>query len=195
MKLGSLSLLAVAAPKLRAAYAQTPANPDYTIEIANGLAELGPKQIISTTLYNGQFPGPLLRFKEGQPVTVDIVNKTDHPELLHWHGQKIPSDVDDAEEEGSRVVALGATLRETFTPGPSGFPFYHTHVRAGFGATEQDLLQDKRVSHALKPCCECLLPASRQPKQLVRYRRPFFFRRDVLKGRVSPHNATSRSRS
>ncbi len=131
LKLGSLSLLAAAAPKLRAAYAQTPAIPDYTIEIANGLAELGPEQIISTTLYNGEFPGPLLRFKEGQPVTVDIVNKTDHPELLHWHGQKIPSDVDGAEEEGSRVVAPGATLRETFAPGPSGFRFYHTHVRAG----------------------------------------------------------------
>ena len=50
LKLGSLSLLAVAAPKLRAAYARTPANPDYTIEIANGMAELGPEQIISTTL-------------------------------------------------------------------------------------------------------------------------------------------------
>ena len=131
LKLGSLSLLAAATPRLRAAYAQAPAKADYTIEIANGLAEIGPSQIISTTLYNGQFPGPLLRFKEGQPVTVDIVNKTDHPELLHWHGQKIPSDVDGAEEEGSRVVAPGTTLRETFTPAPRGFRFYHTHVRAG----------------------------------------------------------------
>jgi FtsP/CotA-like multicopper oxidase with cupredoxin domain len=131
LKLGSLSLLATAAPKLGPAYAQAPANPDYTIEIANGLAELGPEQIISASLHNGQFPGPLLRFKEGQPVTVDIVNQTDHPELLHWHGQKIPSDVDGAEEEGSRVVAPGTTLRETFIPGPSGFRFYHTHVRAG----------------------------------------------------------------
>lgn len=131
LKLSRLSLLAAAAPGLRASYAQAPLKPDYTIEIANGLAELAPAQIVSTTLYNGQFPGPLLRFKEGQPITVDIVNKTDYPELLHWHGQKIPSDVDGAEEEGSRVVAPGLTLRETFTPGPSGFRFYHTHVRAG----------------------------------------------------------------
>src|SRR5271165_6355853 len=98
-----------------------PAN--VTLRIATGLLELAPDHIVSTTLYNGQFPGPLLRFKEGQPVTVDIVNKTDHPELLHWHGQKIPSDVDGAEEEGSHVVAPGATLRETFAPGPSGFRF------------------------------------------------------------------------
>jgi len=130
LKLSGLPLMAAMAPHLRAR-AAAPAKADYTIEIAKGLAELGPQQTISTTLYNGQFPGPLLRFQEGRAVTVDIVNKTDHPELLHWHGQKIPSDVDGAEEEGSPLVLPGATLRETFTPGPSGFRFYHTHVRAG----------------------------------------------------------------
>ena len=130
LKLGSLSLLAAATPRLRAAYAQAPAKADYTIEIANGLAEIGPSQIISTTLYNGQFPGPLLRFKEGQPVTVDIVNKADHPELLHWHGQKIPSKSTARRRRVPVSCAPGTTLRETFTPAPRGFRFYHTHVRA-----------------------------------------------------------------
>ncbi|HKU08095.1 MAG TPA: multicopper oxidase domain-containing protein, partial [Bradyrhizobium sp.] len=37
-------------------------------------------------LYNGQFPGPLLRFVEGKRVAVDIYNETDTPEQLHWHG-------------------------------------------------------------------------------------------------------------
>ena len=36
--------------------------PDYTLRIASGLIELSPEHIVSTTLYNGQFPGPLLRF-------------------------------------------------------------------------------------------------------------------------------------
>jgi FtsP/CotA-like multicopper oxidase with cupredoxin domain len=39
---------------------------DYTLRIGTGLVELAPEHIVSTTLYNGQFPGPLLRFKEGQ---------------------------------------------------------------------------------------------------------------------------------
>lgn len=63
---------------------QVPA--DYTLRIATGLVELSPDHIISTTLYNGQFPGPLLRFREGQRVVVDIYNDTDTPELVHWHG-------------------------------------------------------------------------------------------------------------
>ena len=135
LQLGGVSLLGAATSRIMPAFAQAqPADTrpaDYTIEIANGLAEISRDQIISTTLYNGQFPGALLRFHEGQAVTVDIRNKTDHPEYLHWHGQKIPSDVDGAEEEGSRVVPPNGMLRETFTPQPSGLRFYHTHVRAG----------------------------------------------------------------
>src|ERR1700761_8802483 len=66
---------------------------DYTLTIAVKPIELAPDRIVSVTTYNGQFPGPLLRFREGQPVTVDIHNETDTPEQLHWHGQAIPVDV------------------------------------------------------------------------------------------------------
>ena len=67
---------------------------DCTLTIAVKPVELAPKHIVSTTTYNGQFPGPLLRFKEGQPVTIDIHNQTDTPEQLHWHGQFLSTDVD-----------------------------------------------------------------------------------------------------
>ena len=63
---------------------------DYTIRIGTGLIEVGPQHIISTTTYNGQFPGPLLRFKEGERAIVDIYNDTDTPEQFHWHGQFLP---------------------------------------------------------------------------------------------------------
>ncbi len=104
---------------------------DHVIRIGTALVELAPDHIISTTTYNGQFPGPLLRFNEGQQVTIDIHNDTDQPELLHWHGQKIPAGLDGAEEEGSRVIGPRSSLREVFVPQPSGLRFYHTHVRAG----------------------------------------------------------------
>ncbi|MGA7412828.1 MAG: multicopper oxidase domain-containing protein [Bryobacteraceae bacterium] len=104
---------------------------DYTLRIGTGLVELGPEHIVSTTLYNGQFPGPLLRFKEGQRVVIDIHNDTDTPELVHWHGQMIPSDVDGTAEEGSPFIPAHQMRRIELTPKPSGFRFYHTHVAAG----------------------------------------------------------------
>lgn len=106
-------------------------NADYTIQIGNGLVELAPDRIISTTTYNSQFPGPLLRFKEGQNVVVDIRNDTDTPEQLHWHGQTVPVDVDGAAEEGTPYIPAHGIRRIAFTPGPAGLRFYHTHLTPG----------------------------------------------------------------
>jgi FtsP/CotA-like multicopper oxidase with cupredoxin domain len=104
---------------------------DYTVRIKAAPIEIAPNQILSTITYNGQFPGPLIRFKEGQQVTVDILNETDTPEQLHWHGQKISTDVDGSAEEGTPYIPAHGQRRITFTPNPAGLRFYHTHNRAG----------------------------------------------------------------
>ena len=104
---------------------------DYTLRINVSPIEIAPNRIISVTNYSGLFPGPLIRLKEGQPVTVDIFNDTDVPEQLHWHGQMVPVDVDGASEEGTPYIPAHGRRRITFTPRPAGFRFYHTHNRAG----------------------------------------------------------------
>ncbi|MGH8032403.1 MAG: multicopper oxidase family protein [Luteimonas sp.] len=104
---------------------------DVALTIGTGLVEVAPGRIISTTTYNGQFPGPLLRFKAGQKVIVDIRNDTDTPEQLHWHGQFVPDAVDGAAEERTPYIPAHGLRREVFVPGPSGVRFYHTHLRAG----------------------------------------------------------------
>src|SRR5262252_4859844 len=96
---------------------------DYTIRIAAAPVEIAPNKIISVTTYNGQFPGPLLRFKEGQKVTVDLQNDTDAPEQLHWHGQLVPVEVDGSAEEGTPSIPAHGHRRISFTPGPAGVRF------------------------------------------------------------------------
>jgi FtsP/CotA-like multicopper oxidase with cupredoxin domain len=93
--------------------------------------EIARDRIVSVTTYNGEFPGPLLRFREGVPATVEIHNHTDVPEQLHWHGQTVSTDVDGAAEEGTPFIPPHGRRTITFTPQPSGFRFYHTHRRAG----------------------------------------------------------------
>jgi len=104
---------------------------DYTLRVEASPVEIAPGRFISITTYNGQFPGPLLRFKEGQQVTVEVRNDTDTPEQLHWHGQMVPTDVDGASEEGTPFIPAHGKRRIVFTPRPAGFRFYHTHNRAG----------------------------------------------------------------
>src|ERR1700756_4762505 len=111
--------------------AETESAADYTLHIKAAPIEIAPSQILSTITYNGQFPGPVIRFNEGREVTVDIFNDTDTPEQLHWHGQKVSTDVDGSAEEGTPYIPAHGHRRITFTPKPSGLRFYHTHNRAG----------------------------------------------------------------
>jgi len=104
---------------------------DYSLEIAPYALELSSHRVVKTIAYNAQVPGPLLRFQEGRPVTVKIANRTKNPEVVHWHGLFLPPDVDGAMEEGTPLLAPGATKNYTFTPRPSGFRWYHTHTFAG----------------------------------------------------------------
>src|ERR1700728_1485991 len=66
------------------------AKTDFTLNIGPVTVELAPNRIVSTIGYNGTSPGPRLRIKEGVPVTVNVVNKTDVPEYVHFHGLLIP---------------------------------------------------------------------------------------------------------
>jgi FtsP/CotA-like multicopper oxidase with cupredoxin domain len=105
--------------------------PDFTLRIAPMSFEIAPRKMVKTIAYNGSIPGPLLRMKEGQPVTIEVFNDTGEPEIVHWHGLQIPSAVDGAMEEGTPMIAAHGSARYTFTPKPSGTRWYHTHVMAG----------------------------------------------------------------
>src|SRR5690348_5135282 len=62
---------------LSAAYAQIAAAPDYTLRIAPLRLELAPDKTIDTFGYNGTVPGPRIRVREGEQVSIDIRNDSD----------------------------------------------------------------------------------------------------------------------
>ena len=101
---------------------------DVTLRVGQVLAEIAKDHTISTIGYNGSVPGPLIRLREGVPVTVDLFNDTDLPELVHWHGQIIPADVDGAAEENSLAVPAHGHIRYRLTPQPAGARWVHSHV-------------------------------------------------------------------
>ena len=140
LKLGGMALGQAGAARLAlgARGAMTPSSSgalpeskaDYTLRIAPVTVELDRSHILSTIGYNGTAPGPVLRMREGKPVTVEVINDTDTPELVHWHGMLIPSEVDGTEEEGSPLVAPHQRRRFQLTPGPAGSRWYHSHAMA-----------------------------------------------------------------
>jgi FtsP/CotA-like multicopper oxidase with cupredoxin domain len=103
---------------------------DFTLKIAPMLVELAPQVVISTIGYSNKVPGPLLRVREGERVAVEVVNDTDVPEYVHWHGLFVPSDVDGAEEEGTPPVPPHCRRRYQFVAKPAGSRWYHSHTMA-----------------------------------------------------------------
>src|SRR5580658_10530750 len=95
-------LLAFAAASLPSRADVSPA--DITLRIGEITIDLGRGHSVKTLAYNGQTPGPVLRMTEGKPVTIDVVNETGQPEMVHWHGLHIPPEVDGAHEEGTPMV-------------------------------------------------------------------------------------------
>ena len=103
---------------------------NFNLHITPVSLEIGSGKVIKTVGYNGSVPGPTLRFTEGKAVTVDVFNETDVPEVVHWHGQLIPSAVDGSVEEGTPPVPPRGHRRYRFTPKPAGTRWYHTHNMA-----------------------------------------------------------------
>jgi len=103
---------------------------DFTLQIAPMLVELAPQVVVSTVGYSNRVPGPLLRMREGQRVTIDVVNDTDVPEYVHWHGLFLPPEVDGVEEEGTPPVPPHGRRRYQYVARPAGSRWYHSHTAA-----------------------------------------------------------------
>jgi FtsP/CotA-like multicopper oxidase with cupredoxin domain len=104
---------------------------DITLRIAEMTLELAPRRTVRTLAYNGQVPGPLLRAKRSQPLTIDVWNDAAEEDIVHWHGFHIPPEVDGAYEEGTPGVPPKTRRRYAFTAEPAGTRWYHSHTAAG----------------------------------------------------------------
>lgn len=76
---------------------------------------------------NGTIPGPLIRLKEGQEVTLRVTNQLMEPSSIHWHGILLPSHMDGVPGVSFRGIEPGATFIYRFPVKQSGTYWYHSH--------------------------------------------------------------------
>jgi FtsP/CotA-like multicopper oxidase with cupredoxin domain len=101
---------------------------DVTLTIGRTQIEVAPGHTITTTTYNGRAPGPLIRMREGIPSSVNILNRTDVTEYVHWHGFEVPPELDGTEEESSLAVPAGGHLQYEIMPLQAGSRYVHSHA-------------------------------------------------------------------
>ena len=78
--------------------------------------------------YDGEVPGPLLRYKKGEEVKIRLVNKLDQPTSLNWHGVRIDNAMDGVGGLTQEPVPPGGSFEYRFTPPDSGLYWYHPQV-------------------------------------------------------------------
>ncbi|EJN37163.1 copper-resistance protein, CopA family, partial [Pseudomonas sp. GM84] len=76
---------------------------------------------------NGSLPGPLLRWREGDTVTLRVRNRLAQDTSIHWHGILLPSDMDGVPGLSFAGIAPGGDYRYRFTLRQNGTYWYHSH--------------------------------------------------------------------
>jgi CopA family copper-resistance protein len=83
---------------------------------------------------NGSVPGPVLRFKEGEDLTLNVTNTLDVDTSIHWHGLILPYQQDGVPGISFDGIKAGQTFTYQFPAQQSGTYWYHSH--SGFQEQE-----------------------------------------------------------
>ena len=81
------------------------------------------------TVVNGQLPAPLLRWKQGEQVTLRVRNRLNVSSSIHWHGIVLPADMDGVPGLSFDGIPAGGEYTYRFTVNQSGTYWYHSHSR------------------------------------------------------------------
>jgi FtsP/CotA-like multicopper oxidase with cupredoxin domain len=97
---------------------------EYEFTVVNKDIEVAPGVFFPAWTYNGRVPGPAIRATEGDRVRIALVNTSDHPHTIHFHGIH-PSTMDGV--PGAGEAGPGETFTYDFVAEPFGTHLYHCH--------------------------------------------------------------------
>ena len=76
---------------------------------------------------NGSIPGPLLRWREGDTVTLRVRNRLPQDTSIHWHGILLPANMDGVPGFSFAGIAPDGMYEYRFKVKQSGTYWYHSH--------------------------------------------------------------------
>jgi FtsP/CotA-like multicopper oxidase with cupredoxin domain len=120
--------------------------------------ELAPGKRVQAWTYNGTVPGPLIRVRSGDRLIVHFSNKLPQPTTVHWHGIRVPIEMDGVPGISQPEVKPGGSFVYDFVVPDAGLFWYHPHVQSaaqvGFGLSGAVLVEDSAdtVSVPISSC-------------------------------------------
>jgi FtsP/CotA-like multicopper oxidase with cupredoxin domain len=86
---------------------------EFQLEIEPVPLTIDDRQAMATGV-NGQIPAPILRWREGDTVTLAVTNRLPEPSSIHWHGVRTPSPMDGVPGLSFHGIMPGETFVYSF---------------------------------------------------------------------------------
>ncbi len=102
------------------------ANNTFDLEVSESRHHVGGRQG-RAILINDQLPAPLLRWREGEQVTLNVTNRLKEPTSIHWHGLLLPMEMDGVPGVSFPGIPAGETFTYRFPVRQAGTYWYHSH--------------------------------------------------------------------
>ncbi|MDT6964589.1 copper resistance system multicopper oxidase [Cupriavidus sp. SZY C1] len=99
---------------------------EFDLEIGETLVNYTGTPRLATTV-NGMLPGPTLRWRQGDTVTVRVTNRLREPTSIHWHGIVLPFEMDGVPGISFAGIPPGQTFTYRFKVQQAGSYWYHSH--------------------------------------------------------------------
>lgn len=106
-----------------------PAKPSATWDLRVGRTHIEiDRKALNAPCVGGTVPGPVLRWRQGDTVAVNVTNTLTHEDTsIHWHGIRLPSDMDGVPGLSFTGIKPGETFTYRFRLHQSGTYWYHSH--------------------------------------------------------------------
>lgn len=103
---------------------------EYHLTAEPSTAELIDGKMTDVLAFNGTIPAPTIRCRQGKQVIIHFTNKLDEPTTIHWHGLRIPIEMDGVPFLSQAPIMPGETFTYRFTPPDAGTFWYHPHMNS-----------------------------------------------------------------
>lgn len=100
----------------------------YELKVENITANFTGEDVPHALAINGTIPAPTLKFKLGDTAVIKVINTTNEPTTLHWHGLLVPWDQDGPQFANTRIIEPGKTHTFRFPLKHTGTYWYHSHT-------------------------------------------------------------------
>ncbi len=100
--------------------------PEFDLSIGRANVMIGGRKGHAVTV-NGSLPAPLIRFREGERVTLNVHNTLDEDTSIHWHGLLVPFYMDGVPGVSFPGIKPGETFSYEFAVPQNGTYWYHSH--------------------------------------------------------------------